>query len=53
MGKEGTGGREQVQNEVTRPNPQVQETMITPGPGRTEVSLAQTGRAGAQFSCAV
>ena len=45
MGREGPGGRDQVQSEPTRPDPQDQ--IVTPGllPGRTGV-LIQTGLGG-------
>ena len=46
MGREGPGGRNQVQSETTRPDPQDQ--IVAPGllPGRTGVLLTQTGQAG-------
>ena len=52
VGKEGTGGRDQVQNEAINPDPQNGETMTSPGflPARIQVSLTQTGKAGGQFS---
>lgn len=52
MGKEETGERDEGPKEATKPDPGDQETMVTPGflPGRTEVSLTQTGRARRQFS---
>ena len=45
MGREGPGGRDQVQSEPTRPDPQDQ--IVPPGllPGRTGV-LIQTGLGG-------
>lgn len=50
MGREGSGGRDQVQSEAIGPDPQ--DPIITPGllPGGTEVALTQAGWAGGQFS---
>ena len=50
MGREGPGGRDQEQSETTRPDPQDQ--IVTPGllPGRTGVSLTQTGGGGGSGS---